>query len=351
MHFSKIIVVCIVFSGFVNAQQDIQFSQALSNPYLFNPGASGMSNVAEFTLGTRAQWLSVDGKPMTYYVSGQSQIHGAKSKTAVLDEFNTGRKSFFDSPERTIGKKHIVGGKVVADVIGPFAKTSLMGSYAIHIPFTSKINMGLGVGMGVSSFSINDSKVNLAESNDGAYLSYLGASNRQNMIDVQSGLVFYNNKFYVGISGTQLLKNTAQFKGIETESHFERHWYFMGSYRFDIRKKYGIEPVVIVKNTVGSPMSYDAGARFHYGNMGWISLGYRGKSAFSAGFGFNVLRQFRVAYAYEMAIAGLRSYGNGSHEIQLGIVIGHRRNMEKEFKEQEKEQQKQLEDELKIGTE
>ena len=346
-----LVVSGLLFTGMLSAQQDIQFSQALSNPYLFNPGAGGMSNVAEFNLGTRAQWISVEGKPMTYYVSGQSQIRGKKSEKTVLDEFNLEHKSIYNSPQRTIGLKHIVGGKVLSDIIGPFARTGFMGSYAIHMPFTKKVNVGLGIGLGMNSFSINEKKVTLLDQNDGAYLSYVGASNRQSMVDVQSGLVFYNHKFYFGLSGSQLLKNKAQFKGIETESRFERHWYAVGSYRFDLMKqKFGIEPVVIVKKTVASPVSYDVGARFHYYNMGWISLGYRGNAALSAGFGFNVLRQFRLAYAFEMGVSGLRSYGNGSHEIQLGFVFGRKRNMEKEFKEQEKEHQQQLDDELKIGT-
>lgn len=340
-----------LLSGLAIGQQDIQFSQALSNPYLFNPGAAGMTNVAEFNLGTRAQWLSVSGRPVTYYASGQSQIRFGKTDKPVLDEFTTTRKSFYDSPVRTIGLKHIVGGKVLSDAIGPFSKTSAMGSYAIHLPLTKKINIGLGVGLGLSSFSIDQGKVSLGQADDGAYLSYLGSSSRQNFLDVQSGFVLYNDRFYIGISGSQLLKNTTQFKGIETGSNFERHFYFMGSYRFDIQKKYGFEPLVIVKNTVGSPVSLDAGARFHYYRIGWISLGYRGKSALTAGFGFNVMKQFRVAYAYDMGIGGLRSYGNGTHEIQLGIILGHRRNMEKEFKEQQQEQEEQTDDELKIGTE
>lgn len=347
----KITVFCITLVTGVNAQQDIQFSQALSNPYLLNPGAGGMTNLAEFNFGTRMQWLSVEGKPMTYYASGQSQIRIKKGEKGILDEFTADRKSFYDSPQRTIGKKHIAGGKAMADVIGPFTKTSLMGSYAIHLPLTSKINIGLGIGLGLSSFSIDESKVSLAQSDDGAYLSYVGAATRQNMVDVQSGFVMYNDKFYLGISGSQLLKNTAKFKGLETESAFERHLYFVGSYRFDLGQKYALEPVMIVKNTVGSPLGYDAGARFHYYRIGWLSLGYRGKTAFSAGFGFNLMKQFRIAYAFDMGIAGLRSYGNGTHEIHLGIVLGHRRNMEKEFREQERERMLKEDDELKIGTE
>lgn len=333
------------------AQQDIQFSQVLSNPYLFNPAAGGMSDVGEINIGTRSQWLSVEGKPVTYYVSGQSRIRaGKKSEEPALMEFNTEKHSFYNTPERTIGVKHIVGGKVVSDQIGPFSRTGFTGSYAVHIPFTKKVNVGLGIALGAMNFGINDEKVQLYQGDDAAYLSYVGASNRQGMIDVQSGLVFYNNKFYFGISGSQLLKNKVSFKGIDTESNLDRHLYAVGSYRFNV-KEYGLEPLVIVKKTVASPLSYDAGLRVHYRSIGWVSLGYRGNAALSAGFGINAFQHFRLAYAFEMGISGMRSFGNGSHEVQLGFVFGRNRNMDKEFRDQKKDHDKQLEDELKIGTE
>jgi type IX secretion system PorP/SprF family membrane protein len=343
-------LICTLLSGVVAGQQDIQFTQILSNPYLVNVGAGGMSNVAELSIGTRAQWLSVEGNPVTYYASGQSQIRFAKSKT-VLDEFNTEGKSMYNSPARTIGRKHIIGGKAFSDAIGPFSRTNVSGSYAIHMPLTDKINIGLGIGLGLSSFSVDNSKVTLSDPNDGAYISYISFSDRQGFVDAQSGLVLYNDKFYIGISGTQLLKNSTRFEGVETESTFDRHFYFVGSYRFDFEQKFALEPVVTLKNTTASPLSVDAGLRLHYYRMGWLSVGYRGKTAFSAGFGFNVLKNFRVAYAYEMGIAGLRSYGSGTHEIQLGMVFGRKRNVEKELKEQEKERLIEESDELKPGTE
>ena len=342
--------IALLVTGFAAAQQDIQFSQTLSNPYVFNPAAGGMTNLGELNLGFRSQWMAVEGKPQTFYASGQSQIRFGKSGEPVLDEFNTEKKSWHASPERTIGRKHIIGGKVVSDIIGPFAKTSVMGSYAIHLPLTQKVNMGVGIGIGWSSFAIDDNKVSLIKANDKAYLSYMSTGSKQNFVDVQTGLVLYNSRFFFGISGSQLLKNKTRIDGMETESNFERHLYMIGSYRFDLKTLYAIEPVVILKNTTASPFSYDAGIRFHYQRMGWLSVSYRGKSAVCAGFGINLLRQFRIAYAYEFGLAGTSAFGAGAHEIQLGFVIGRKKYTEKELKPEEQNQQ-QLDDELKPGTE
>src|SRR5688572_1201753 len=119
----NILFFALFISGTALAQQDIQFSQTLFNPYVFNPAAAGLTNLTEMNIGMRTQWLAVEGKPQTYYANVQSQIRFKKAKDAVLDEFNREGRSFYDSPQRTIGRKHILGGKFVSDVIGPFNKT------------------------------------------------------------------------------------------------------------------------------------------------------------------------------------------------------------------------------------
>lgn len=345
----NILFFALFISGTALAQQDIQFSQTLFNPYVFNPAAAGLTNLTEMNIGMRTQWLAVEGKPQTYYANVQSQIRFKKAKGAVLDEFNREGRSFYDSPQRTIGRKHILGGKFVSDVIGPFNKTSAMGSYAIHLPLTQKLNAGVGIGLGWSNFAINQERVSLIESNDAAYQQYLATANNQNLIDVQTGLVLYNDRFLFSLSGSQFLKNKMRFDGVETESAFERHLYALASYRFDLSSTYAIEPLVILKNTTASPLSFDAGARFHYQRIGWLSLSYRSKSTVCAGIGLNLLKNFRLAYAFEFGVSGTRSFGAGAHELHLGFVLGRRRNMDKEFKQQEKEHQQQ-DDELQPGT-
>lgn len=331
------VIVCIVLLSFgAVGQQDIQSSQTLSNPYLFNPAAGGMMNIGEITIGNRAQWMGVEGRPSTLFASVQSQIRGNRSKH-VLDEMSTAGKTFYSTPQRTIGKKHIIGAKLLNDQVGPFTKTSVHGSYAIHLPFTSKINVGLGIGMGWSNFGIDESKVSLATAGDNAYLNYISVTSTQNFLDVSTGLIAYNDRFYFGISGSQFLKNKARFDGVQTESNYERHLYLIGAYRLDVTEKIGLEPTVILKRTNSAPINYEAGVRLHYQRLAWLSLSYRNQSAACVGIGFNALKHFRVSYSYDLGIANTQTFGNGAHEVQLGFIFGHRRNMDKEFKKDEKQ--------------
>lgn len=319
------------------AQQDFQFSQSLANPYLFNPAAGGMMNVGEVSIGNRMQWMNVEGRPTTTYASIVSQIKTGK-KAAVLDELPTEGTSFYSSPQRTIGNKHVLGARMYNDRIGPFTKNSIQASYAYHLPLTKTINMGVGLGLGWSNFAIDQSKISLGSPGDQAYLNYFAATKNQQYLDVNAGLVVYNDQFFFGFSGTQLGNTTARINEVELESNFGRHYYFSGAYRFEVGTDYAVEPIAQLKLSKNAPISYDLGARIHYQRLGWLALSYRSQSAASIGIGVNVFKHFRVSYAYEIGLGGTRTFGSGAHEVQLGFIFGHRRNMNKEFKEDEKKQ-------------
>lgn len=324
----------------VFAQQDFQFSQTMANPYLFNPAAGGMMNVGEVSLGNRMQWMKVDGRPTTTYASIVSQIKTG-NKASVLDELSTAGKSFYSSPQRTIGNKHVLGARMYNDRIGPFTKNAIQASYAYHLPLTKTINMGVGLGLGWSNFAIDQSKISLGTPGDQAYQNYFAATKNQNYLDINAGLVVYNDVFFFGFSGTQLGNTKARINEVESESNLGRHYYFSGAYRFKLGTDYAVEPLAQLKLTKNAPLSYDIGARFHYQRFGWLALSYRSQSAASIGFGINVFKHFRVSYAYEVGLGGTRTFGSGAHEVQLGFIFGHRRNMEKEFKQDEKEKEKQ----------
>ena len=50
--------------------------------------------------------------------------------------------------------KHVLGGIAMNDAIGPFSRTSVQASYAIHLPLFKTINMGAGLSVGWSNFEL-----------------------------------------------------------------------------------------------------------------------------------------------------------------------------------------------------
>ncbi len=336
----KIITLVSIFTVVLSAtaQQELQFSQVLSNPYFFNPAAGGLSSVGEAYISQRTQWTGISGRPISFYGSINSVIDTKKGDDVFANqELSSERKSIYQTPERTLGKKHILGGKMFNDQIGPFSKTAVQASYAYHLMLSPDWNFGAGLGLGWSNFGIDENKSVLTEAGDAAFMSYAANSPRQNYLDASAGLVLYSKNLLLSLATTQLMNTTATFDGVSSASKYNRHYTALVSYRLELNSDYVVEPLAIMKSVKGAPLSFDAGFRFHYQNMGFASLTYRSQNALCIGIGLNLLKNFRICYSYDLSIAKTRSFGAGSHEIQLGLIFGHKRNLSKEFNQDEKE--------------
>src|SRR5574343_95299 len=280
-----------MLSAVTFGQQEYQFANTVNNPYLLNPAAGGMTDVMQFEASTRMQWLGYDGGPKTILLSGHSQIKFGKSGENTLDEFNIRDEKLFQGPAVTTSKsKHVIGGKVWNDAIGPFSKTAIQGSYAYHLPLTKYINVGVG-------------------------------------------LVVYSEKFFFGLSTTQFLKNKVELNQISTASNFNRHYFMIAKYKIEGEGDISIEPNVIVKMVQNSPVSVDFGARALYKNSSWFGVQFRTSSSLVFQVGSNLIKNLYVSYAYEASMGKLRTAGNSTHEIQLGYYLGRNRNVDKELKE------------------
>lgn len=333
IYFSLLAFSLLTFRG-VQAQQETQFANVVNNPYIYNPAAGGMYDLVQVDLAYRNQWMAATGNPRTMYLSGHSQVRFGKSGGNVLQEFNNRGDNMYESPMRTIGKiKHVVGGKFMTDAIGPFQKTSFLASYAFHLPLTKSLNAGLGVGLGWGNFQINPNQAKLIEADDAAFLNFNTQVSKQNVLDVQSGLVVYSERFYLGISGTQLLNNPWRINSIETSNTLNRHLFVVSSYRIPVEEDVlDLEPFVIIKGVKGSPISADIGARAHYNKYLWGGLQYRTGNSFAVSFGINVMRHFHVSYAFGYGAKKVRMSNAGTHEIQLSYLLGRNRNLDKEMK-------------------
>ncbi len=341
MKFTSLIIINCLIVFISRGQQEYQFANTVNNPYLLNPAAGGLTDVIHFEASTRMQWIGYDGGPKTVIISGNSQIGIKKNGGNALTEFNVKNDKFFKNPEITSAKrKHIIGGKIWNDAIGPFSKTSIQGSYAYHLPLTKKLNFGLGIGLGYSNFRINDSKVILNQANDNTYDQFQGNTATQNLGDAQAGLVVYGKKLFFGISGTQILNNKVELNQIVTTNNFNRHFFMITKYKFEATSDLSIEPSVVVKMTANSPISMDLGTRFLYKNSSWLGVQFRTSNSLIFQVGTNLIKNLYVSYAFEQSVGKIRTAGNSTHEIQLGYYLGKNRNIDKELKENSKTSEK-----------
>lgn len=301
-----------------SAQQEYQFGNYTHNPYLFNPAAGGLTDFTQVDIGYRNQHISSDGNPVTMYASGHTQLYGKGNSGKV---FNPDGVSMYAPPLNSVGKfKHVIGGRLVNDAIGPFQKTGVMATYGIHMPLTKKWNMGVGLGLGWNNIGINPTKVVAINSADDV-LEGFGSRWNQNNMDLQAGLVVYSDRFTFSLSGTQLLGNKFNFSDAYFISKFNSHLFAYASYKAKAGEKVVVEPFAMLRTVKNSPISADLGAKFHYDFL-WMGLQYRTSQSFVVSAGLNLLKNFYVSYAFEYSAKATRVATAGTHEIQLGVYIG-----------------------------
>lgn len=317
-------------------QQEAQFTQYYSNSYFFNPAAGGLSKTINVDLGYRKQWMGIEGSPQSFYATVHSEIRFDK-RNKVLNEFNNDGESIFATPGNSVGKnKHVIGGRLLADQIGPFRKSSAMASYAFHLRFSQKTMISLGVSAGLTNVGINSNKVILLEQDDAQYDNFLSRNSNQSIFDINAGLAFYGKHFQFGISSAQLLKNDLVIDDVITQTQFGRHWFMYGMYNIEFKTSdISLEPHFMAQVLGNTPFSINIGARLHFDKRYWVNVSYRVQDAITVGAGLNFAKNLRFGYSYDVAIGKVQRPSNYVHELNFGLTFGRNRNIKKELQDDE----------------
>lgn len=319
----KVILLSIIIglSLRIEAQQLSQLSQYLQNSYIINPAAAGVSNEVDLNLSFRQQWVGFDNAPQTYYFSGHSIVGNTGGSARYNPSLRTGRSSgVVKKPTVSTGKlKHAVGGNIISDEYGAFKKFSFNGSYAIHVPISTGINISAGIGLGMTNFRFLPDRVDLLDDNDNTYNAFLGNSQKKNYFDMNMGIWLYSNDFYFGYSNAQVMRNEITF-GDPTASRLNVHHYITGGYRININPEFAITPNFLVKYMNPAPVALDLNLKMEYNDLLWGGFSYRHKDAIVGLIGV-MFNNFKIGYSYDYTISHLRKFNSGGHEIIVGYKI------------------------------
>lgn len=343
-------VISVTYS--VYGQQETQSSQFMINPFLFNPAYSSMDNDIDFKLSTRNQWVGIEGAPVTNYFSIDSPVGKPRWAATHPGDFHNW---------------HGLGAQILKDEIGPFSnlKVNLSYSYNLKLIQGSRygyqhkdgLRLALGIQAGFNNLSVDGEKLMSSKTNNGDLIdnadvefdeafNELNFSASQYSFDLNfGGLIYYNQKYYLGISTTQILQSQ-----MLTNSQFVRHYFIMGQVKNKISETSYIIPSFILKYTRHAPISYEVNARYDYLDKYFFGLGYRRGDSFSFMLGAELkwgekIKHFRrdkhrykiqLYYAYDYTVSRLNTkYLNGrsggSHEVTLAFMIPpffHERNAE-----------------------
>lgn len=270
------------------AQQVEQLSLFAQNDYVINPAVSGSRSGFEGVVMNRNQWTGVTDAPRTFTLSLVAP---------------------FKNPH--IG----MGGHLFVDNVGPTRRTGMQVSYAWHMQVAEDFRLGLAASMGMLQFAIDGTRITLTEGGDPALYN---AFNRQLMFDAKFGAYGYGERYYVGLTVPQLVRNRVTLFETQTGSRLEDHFLLTGGYRFEWGD-FAIEPALLVKYIEPVPAKVDLMVKGTYLKQFSLGVGWRSNDALVAQAGYTWNEQLTVAFAYDFTTSALAPYAGNTTELLLAF--------------------------------
>lgn len=278
------LILIVLFNVIATAQQVPHYTQYLYNMEVLNPAFVGAKSDLSISLLSRQQWSGVDGAPETHTFSINGRLKDGLG----------------------------FGTTVVNDQIGLAKTTNINVDASYTIPTSQHGRLSFGIKGGYTFFT-NDLLSGVTSDGD------VYASTNNEFANIGFGGLYYNDKFFVGVSIPNLLKSTT-FLLEQTASTSEAisidNYFVVGGAIINVTDNILFKPSTLIKYSPNLPLSVDVNANVIFKDKFETGLSYRYKSAISAVFALHVSKMMRVGYSYDYNLTNLA--GNlSSHEIIL----------------------------------
>ncbi|EDP72185.1 hypothetical protein FBALC1_13827 [Flavobacteriales bacterium ALC-1] len=281
----NIYIILLLSSVALYAQQEPHYTQYMYNMNIINPGyVIDESGIIEVGSLYRSQWVGIDGAPKTGNIFANIPLN---DKIEISLNF-------------------------LNDEIGGAIKQT-ENMFNIDVAYKIKLKEGLKMSFGVKT-GFDHLSTNVFESNvnDDTFFQ----NTTKTVLNIGAGVFLYSKKYYVGLSAPNLLPNQ-----IDTNNDVfyqnQLHLFLMGGYVFDVADNIKLKPSTVVKQSFGSPLSFDLSLNALYQEKFELGVSYRYQDAITAMMGVEVLPDLRLGYAYDFNTNALNNFNSGSHEFIL----------------------------------
>lgn len=300
----------LIFTGLLigvlcQAQELPVYNEYHLNKSLINPAIVGSEPCTWLKATDRHQWLGIKEAPNIQTLSIETSLY---NKKAIRE---------------TDKKIHGIGAYVYHDKNGAYSTLGGQVSYAYHF-FLSKaksIKMGLGAAFRIYQASLDESGFH------GDFDPIItGGVTSVFQPDAGAGVFIYSEKFYTGLSFTQLLSspNTSLNRMNQAQHFFLMGGFLTGSKKDRIR----ILPSAVIKINTDADKQLDLNAKALFGETWWAGLSFRhnfnalpGKpTAILPMIGINI-GDLSIGYALELTPSRMIKYNYGTHEFSISYRL------------------------------
>lgn len=326
------ILIFLFATGNLFAQQRPHYTQYILNNYIVNPALTGIENYTDIKLSHRNQWVGFPGAPQTFYAT----IHGPLGKK----DYRTTPTSFEVPGNNPRGKAyweeytaaephHGIGASIVNFKTGYINRSMVTASYAYHIGLSPTWNLSAGFAGGISTITIDGSKVELANPIDPA-IGAAATELRRVQPELSAGLWLYSKSFFAGLAAQQIIPSRISLNNPNLgRSTLVPHVFATAGYRLLVNEDINLIPSVMVRYITSMPLFTDINVKAQYQDRFWVGANYRFRQGVAAMAGVNISNTFNISYSYDSYFNRQTTYllpfmQRGSHEIVLGFMLGNR---------------------------
>lgn len=299
-----IIVILLAYStALCYAQQALQYSLYMLNPFAFNPAYAGHDNSLCITGVFRSQWSGLQGAPDDRTINAHAPLYLIGGGVGVSMENETS---------------------------GSWKQTSFVGSYSYTLPTNSGIwSVGLSAGwiqrqldgeMVRTPGTIFDDEGNPIDHQDPILTTGLLSGTG---LSFNAGLFYSTDQFEAGVSVLNLTENAIDMGNIKFKP--DRSYFAFVSYYLQMSDDFTLSPSILLKST-GEQTQLDISAMLRYRENIFAGTSYRGynsatQDAIVILTGIKLSEKLSLAYAYDLTRSTLNTVSNGTHEILLNYNL------------------------------
>lgn len=289
---SIILLVIVLTSMFVHAQQIGMYSHYFYKPMLYNPALAGLDNTTNAALISRNQWTDFKAAP---------------------------RLNMFTIDGSLLDDKIGVGFNLINDRKGLTNRTTGTFCYAYKLKLSDDIRLMFGLGLGVTYQSLDFSKTQVENNTDPNLFSDI---EKKTALDANAGVAFVWKGLEVSAAVPQLFQNKinyVDYSNVRGYYAMARHYMISGKYKVMLLPDKGISltPQFLTRYVSGAPMQFDGILTAHWEDKCWFGFMYKSAYAVAVNLGFVVHKQLSIGYSYDFITGSIGKYSGMSHELML----------------------------------
>jgi type IX secretion system PorP/SprF family membrane protein len=308
INYAKLLAVLIGLSCWntpLLAQFDVQLSQYMLVPGVFNPAVAGISGDLHATIQNRQQWVGIENGGNTFLANVSAPLSSSNQKFGIgvlLEKDDIGLFSTQIFQLQLAWRRPLLNGIISLGLQGGILQQGFDAS-GIYIPnlgddyhVVSETNMPTGTLEGIAP-------------------------------DFSSGIWFHTSGCYAGLSVSHLLESSVRLKVSDAESQDSdpmfipsRSYYFTHGYNIVLTNPfYTLQPSFLLKTDL-TAWQTDLSCRVLYKEKISGGISWRFKDAVILMAGIKLQHGLSIGYSYDVSTSAVASFSSGSHELFIGYT-------------------------------